>query len=75
MTSTVLGAFSASWHPRCGALSPSKAGLNQYSGLLAAMGVGALGLHQIADVAVGKFVRGITLAQQLAHFATAPGVV
>ena len=42
---------------------------------LAAMGVGALFLQQLADFAVGSFLRGITPAQQIAHFARAAGLI
>jgi len=42
---------------------------------LGLMGIGALAVQQVTDLTVGFYVRGITLAEQLAHFATAPGLV
>jgi hypothetical protein len=42
---------------------------------LVAMGIGGLCLQQLADFALGALLRGITPAQQIAHFATAPGMV
>ena len=42
---------------------------------LAAMGVGALFLQQLADFAVGSVLRGITLAQQLSHLARPAGLI
>jgi hypothetical protein len=40
---------------------------------LAAMGVGALFLQQLADFAVGSVLRGITPAQQISHLARPAG--
>ena len=42
---------------------------------LAAMGVGALFLQQLADFAVGSVLRGITPAQQISHFARPAGLI
>jgi hypothetical protein len=42
---------------------------------LVLMGIGALALQQVADVAVGVGLRGIAFADQLAHFATAAGLI
>jgi hypothetical protein len=42
---------------------------------LLAMGLGALLLQQIADFAVGLGLRGMTLREQLAAFATPGGVI
>ena len=42
---------------------------------LAAMGVGALFLQQLADFAVGSVLRGITLAQQISHLARPAGLI
>jgi hypothetical protein len=42
---------------------------------LALTGVGALVLQQIADVAVGIGLRGMSLSEQLGNFATWPGMV
>lgn len=42
---------------------------------LALMGVGALALQQVADFAVGIGLRGISAAEQLAHFATPQGLI
>ncbi len=45
------------------------------SSQLAAMGVIALVLQQAADFALGRLLRGITPAEQLAHFATPAGTI
>jgi hypothetical protein len=42
---------------------------------LALMGFGALGLQQVADIALGIVLRHISFAEQLAHFATASGII
>jgi hypothetical protein len=42
---------------------------------LAAMGIGALFLQQLADFAVGRFLRGITPAQQISHLARPAGLI
>jgi hypothetical protein len=42
---------------------------------LAAMGIGALFLQQLADFAVGSFLHGITPAQQITRFARAAGLI
>lgn len=42
---------------------------------LGLMGVGALAIQQGADLAVGVYLRGIAPADQLAHFATAAGLI
>jgi hypothetical protein len=42
---------------------------------LALMGLGALAIQQAADLAVGIYVRGIGPAEQLAHYATAAGLI
>ena len=42
---------------------------------LAGMGLGALFLQQLADFAVGSFLRGLTPAQQIAHLARPAGLV
>jgi hypothetical protein len=42
---------------------------------LLAMGAGALFLQQIADFAVGFGLRNMDLAEQLARFATLPGLI
>lgn len=42
---------------------------------LAAMGIGALVLQQVADFAVGGFLRGITPIEQLMHLATPAGLI
>jgi hypothetical protein len=61
-------AAAAHWLPR-------RLGLTANIKSLAAMGLGALVLQQLADFAVGGFLRGITPAQQIAHFATPGGVI
>jgi len=42
---------------------------------LTGMGLGALFLQQLADFAVGSFLRGLTPAQQIAHLARPAGLV
>jgi hypothetical protein len=42
---------------------------------LAAMGLGALVLQQLADFAVGLWLRGMNAAEQLAAFATPAGLI
>lgn len=44
-------------------------------GSLVGMGLGALVFQQLADFAVGGLLRGITPAQQVAHFATPAGLI
>ena len=58
----------ARWVPRAVRLEKTLAPL-------ALMGLGALLLQQIADFAVGIGLRGISLSEQLAHFATPEGVI
>jgi hypothetical protein len=42
---------------------------------LGLMGLGALAIQQGADLAVGVYLRGITPAEQIAHFATGAGLI
>jgi len=42
---------------------------------LAATGIGALVLQQLADFAVGGFLRGITPAEQIAHLTRPAGLI
>jgi hypothetical protein len=49
---------------------PGKAAIPSDRGSLAAIGVGALILQQIADFAVGTALRGLTPAEQLQNFRT-----
>jgi hypothetical protein len=42
---------------------------------LCLMGLGALAIQQGADLAVGVYLRGITPAEQIAHFATGAGLI
>ena len=42
---------------------------------LVVMGLGALVLQQIADIAVGIGLRGISATEYLAHFSTVPGLI
>jgi hypothetical protein len=53
---------------------PRKFGLRPNLASLVAMGVGALFLQQLADLAVGA-VRGVAPAQQLAHLSTPAGLI
>ncbi len=61
-------AVSARWVPRW-------IDLDRRSNVLAAMGIMALVLQQIADFAVGFVLRGFTPAQQLAYFGTPAGLI
>jgi len=54
---------------------PTRLRLNTDVGSLAGMGLGALFLQQLADFAVGGFLRGLTPAQQIAHLARPAGLV
>jgi len=54
---------------------PKWTGLNTSVGPLAAMGIGALILQQVADVAVALGLRGMTVSEQLASFATPEGLI
>jgi hypothetical protein len=64
----VAMAFAARWVPKLLRLRRDLASLG-------AMGLGALAVQQVIDLTVGFYVRGITPAEQFAHFATAPGLV
>jgi hypothetical protein len=50
-------------------------GLDNSRPSLVAVGVAALVLQQIADIVVGRTLRSLTLADQLAAFATPEGLV
>lgn len=54
---------------------PARMGLPQTTGNLVAMGLGALVLQQLADLAVGIGLRGMTAADHLRHFATPAGAI
>lgn len=54
---------------------PRRLGTATDPGSLAAIGIGALIMQQIADFAVGIGLRGITPAAQLAYLLTPPGLV
>ena len=54
---------------------PPRMGLAADRGSLLATGILALGLQQVADVVVGVAVRGLSLAQQIQHFATPDGAI
>ncbi len=54
---------------------PTKVGLRAGLGSLAAMGVGALVVQQIADFAVGIALRGMTASELVANFITPAGVI
>jgi hypothetical protein len=56
-------------------LIPRVVSLRMNVSSLAAMGAGALVLQQLADFALGTFLRGITPAQQLAHLAIPAGLI
>ncbi len=59
--------LAARWLPRRFGLAAT--------GARVAMGLIAVGLQQAADFAVGGILRGITLAQQFAHFLTPAGAI
>lgn len=54
---------------------PSVVGMRRDLVSLGLMGLGALAIQQAADLAVGIYLRGITSAEQIAHFATGPGLI
>lgn len=54
---------------------PGAVGLQRDAVCLGAMGAGALALQQIADIIVGQALRGMTLSEQYAQFATPQGLV
>jgi hypothetical protein len=55
--------------------APRLAHLTYRAGTLPAMGIAALAMQQIADIAVGLALRGLGFREQLARFATAEGAV
>ena len=56
-------------------VAPALAGLGAGWGARLIMGVLALVMQQIADLAVGFGLRGVTLQEQLAYFGTLPGYI
>jgi hypothetical protein len=54
---------------------PARLGVTPAIGPLAAMGIGALVLQQLTDVALGGLLRGMTLREQLAHLTTPAGFI
>lgn len=54
---------------------PSVVGVRRDLVSLGLMGLGALAIQQAADLAVGLYLRGITPAEQIAHFATGAGLI
>ncbi len=60
--------IAARWAPRAARLEKSLAPL-------ALMGLLALAPQQLADFAVGIGLRGLSVSQQLAHFATPQGLI
>jgi hypothetical protein len=54
---------------------PARLRVTPAVGPLAAMGVGALVLQQLTDVALGSMLRGMTLRAQLAHLTTPAGFI
>jgi hypothetical protein len=54
---------------------PKWTGLNASAGPLAAMGIGALVLQQIADFAVAIGLRGMSASEQLASLANPEGLI
>ena len=55
--------------------APAKTKVAGDCGSLAAVGIGALVLQQLADLAVGTMLRGLTVAEQLRNFTTPAGGV
>ena len=56
-------------------IAPALAGLGPGWGARLVMGVLALVMQQLADLAVGFGLRGVTLQEQLAYFRTLPGYI
>ena len=56
-------------------VAPRVVHLETCKSALLAVGLAALAMQQIADFAVGLALRGISLAEQLARFATAEGAI
>jgi hypothetical protein len=56
-------------------IAPALAGLGAGWGARLIMGVLALVMQQMADLAVGFGLRGVTLQEQLAYFRTLPGYI
>lgn len=56
-------------------IAPALAGLGPGWGARLIMGVLALVMQQMADLAVGFGLRGVTLQEQLAYFRTLPGYI
>jgi hypothetical protein len=54
---------------------PTRTGLTAERGSLAAVGICALFLQQLADFAVGTALRGLTFSEQVHGFATPQGLV
>jgi len=50
-------------------------GITKSSSALLLVGVVALALQQIADIAVGGLLRGMTVGDHVRHFATTPGMI
>jgi hypothetical protein len=55
--------------------APRAAGMPRTGGTLVLAGFGALIMQQIADVIVGATLRGLSMPEQFARFATAEGAV
>ena len=56
-------------------IAPALTGLGPGWGARLMMGVFALVMQQLADLAVGFGLRGVTLQEQLAYFRTLPGYI
>jgi hypothetical protein len=54
---------------------PKRLGLASNPLILRFMGAGALALQQVADLSVGIALRGMTLTDQIARLASAPGFI
>ena len=55
--------------------SPRQAGMKIALPALGSMGAGALALVLVADFSVGRWLRGLSPAEQLRHFSTSEGLV
>jgi hypothetical protein len=55
--------------------TPHAAGMEITAAFLLLMGIVALAFQQLADLLVGRALRGVTAAQHFAHFATKAGLI
>jgi hypothetical protein len=72
---SLRGAAPSYGNGACGAMDSENAGTEHDFLSLAAMGLGALLLQQLADFAVGIGLRGMTAAEQFAYLRTPAGLI